>query len=233
MKKIDVCFSPDLIQQYDINDRCVVVIDVLRATSCMVAGLGSGVKSITPVATVEACEALGQQGHIMAGERGGQKLPQFDLGNSPFEYMRPEFKGKKIATTTTNGTRCIELSKEAPEVIIGAFLNLKAVVNHLKKQSRDVLLFCAAWKGKFNLEDSLFAGAVCHGLKKDFEMESDTAISAFYLYQSMANDIEYYVSRSNHAARLSKFQVVKDISYCSKTDEFDIVPKLEGTELII
>lgn len=227
MKKIDVCFSPDLIHQYDINDRCVVVIDVLRATSCMVAGLGSGVQSITPVATVEECEALGKQGYIMAGERGGEKLPQFDLGNSPFEYMDAQFKGKRIATTTTNGTKCIDLAKDAPEVIIGAFLNLKAIVNHLKNQSRDVLLFCAAWKGKFNLEDSLFAGAVCDGLKKDFDMESDAAISAFYLYQAMSQDIEYYVSRSNHASRLSKFKVVEDISYCSKTNEFDVVPKLK------
>jgi len=227
MKKIDVCFSPDLIHQYDINDRCVVVIDILRATSCMVAGLGAGVKSITPVATVEACEALGKQGYIMAGERGGEKLPQFELGNSPFEYMEERFRGKRIATTTTNGTRCIALSKEAPEVIVGAFLNLTAIVNHLKNQSRDVLLFCAAWKGKFNLEDSLFAGAVCHHLKEDFEMESDATISALHLYQAMSHDIEHYISQSDHATRLANFKVIKDISFCSKTDEFDIVPKLK------
>lgn len=227
MKKIDVCFSPDLIHQYNINDRCVVVIDVLRATSCMVAGLGSGVKSITPVATVAECEALGKKGYLMAGERGGIKLPQFDLGNSPFEYMEARYKGKRIATTTTNGTRCIELSKDAPEVIIGAFLNLKAIIDHLNNQSRDVLLFCAAWQGKFNLEDSLFAGAVCNGLKKNFEMESDAAVSAFHLHQSMSHDIAHYISRSSHASRLTKFKVDKDISYCSKEDEFNVVPKLK------
>lgn len=233
MKKIDVCFSPDLIHQYDINDRCVVVIDVLRATSCMVAGLGSGVKSITPVATVEECEALGKQGYIMAGERGGKKLPQFDLGNSPFEYMEDQFKGKKIATTTTNGTRCIELAKKAPEVIIGAFLNKTAIIDHLNNQSRDVLLFCAAWKGKFNLEDSLFAGAVCNGLKNDFEMESDATVSAYHLYQSMFHDIAHYVGRSDHASRLSKFKVKKDILYCSKEDEFSVIPKLNEGVLMI
>ena len=155
-----------------------------------------------------------------------------NLGNSPFEYMRPEFKGRKIATTTTNGTRCIELSRNAPEVIVAAFLNLNAVVSHLQNQQRDVLLFCAAWKGKFNLEDSLLAGAICHALKKDFEMESDAAISAFFLYQSMATDIEYYISRSNHSARLSKFDVKEDITYCSKVDEFNIVPRLKGNELV-
>lgn len=231
--QIDVCYTPDLIHQYDVKGKTVVVIDILRATSCMVAGLGSGVASITPVATVEECEALGQAGYIMAGERGGEKLPQFNLGNSPFDYMQPEMKGKKIATTTTNGTRAIELSREADEVLIGAFLNLSAVVKHLAKSEKDVLLFCAGWKGRYNLEDSLFAGAVCHALKQDAEFESDSAISSFYLYQSMASDIGYYINRSNHAARLAKFNIHKDIEYCSRVNEFNVLPKLQGKELVI
>lgn len=230
--QIDVCYTPDLIHQFDVTDKTVVVIDVLRATSCMVAGLGSGVKSITPVATVEECEALGAQGYTMAGERGGKKLEQFQLGNSPFEYMQPEFKGARIATTTTNGTRALELAKEAPEVIVGAFLNLKATVEHLSKQSRDILLLCAGWKGKYNLEDSLFAGAVIDGLKKQASFDTDASIAAFYLYESMSKDIYYYISRSNHASRLSKFGILKDIEYCSKVDEFEIVPVLQGKELI-
>ncbi|MFT7149371.1 MAG: 2-phosphosulfolactate phosphatase [Nonlabens sp.] len=231
--KIDICYTPELIHQFDVSDKCVVVIDVLRATSCMVAGLGSGVESIRPVATVEECEALGKQGYIMAGERGGKKLEQFNIGNSPFDYMQSEFKGKRIAATTTNGTRAIDLSKGAPEVIIGAFLNLSAIVNYLKSQKRDILLFCAGWKGCYNLEDSLFAGAVCDGLKKDAEFDSDAAISAFYLYESMQKDLFYYISRSNHAARLSKFGIIKDIEYCSSVDAFDIVPKLVDGSLII
>lgn len=231
--QIDVCYTPDLIHQYDVKGKTVVVIDILRATSCMVAGLGSGVASITPVATVEECESLGKQGYIMAGERGGEKLPQFNLGNSPFDYMKPELRGKKIATTTTNGTKAIELSKPADHVVIGAFLNLKAVVNYLIKNKNDVLLFCAGWQGKYNLEDSLFAGAVCHALKNEAVFESDSALCALYLYQSMANDLSYYISRSNHAARLSKFNVRADIEYCAKLDEFNILPKLKGNELVI
>lgn len=231
--KIDICYTPELIHQFDVSDKCVVVIDVLRATSCMVAGLGSGVQSIKPVATVEECEALGQQGYIMAGERGGKKLEQFNIGNSPFDYMQPEFKGQQIAATTTNGTRAIDLSNDAPEVIIGAFLNLKAVVDYLKTQERDILLFCAGWKGRYNLEDSLFAGAICDGLKKHAEFASDATIAAFYLYESMQQDLFYYISRSNHAARLTKFGIMKDIEYCSRTDEFDVVPKLVDGSLVI
>ncbi len=231
--QIDVCYTPDLIHQFDVTDKTVVVIDILRATSCMVAGLGSGVKSITPVATVEECEALGAQGYTMAGERGGKKLEQFQLGNSPYEYMKPEFKGMNIATTTTNGTRALDLAKEAPEVIVGAFLNQTAVVEHLSNQSRDILLLCAGWKGKYNLEDSLFAGAIIDGLKKQANFDTDASIAAFYLYESMSKDIYYYISRSNHASRLSKFGILKDIEYCSKVDEFDIVPVLQGKELVV
>lgn len=230
--KVDICYTPELIHQFDVSDKCVVVIDVLRATSCMVAGLGSGVKSIKPVATVEECEALGQQGYVMAGERGGKKLEQFNIGNSPFDYMQDELKGRDIAATTTNGTRAIDLSKEAPEVLVGAFLNLNAIVEHLKNQDRDILLFCAGWKGLYNLEDSLFAGAVCDGIKKHAEFSSDAVTSAFYLYESMQGDLSYYISRSNHAARLSQFGIMKDIEYCSKVDEFEIVPKLVDGSLI-
>lgn len=231
--QIEVCYTPDLIDQFDVTDKTVVVIDVLRATSCMIAGLGSGVQSITPVATVEECEDLGRQGYVMAGERGGKKLDQFHIGNSPFDYMKPEFRGKKIATTTTNGTRAIDLAKQAPEVIVGAFLNLSSIIEHLSRQPRDIVLLCAGWKGKYNLEDSLFAGAVIEGMKKVASFEADSSIAAFYLYESMAKDIYYYISRSNHASRLSKFGVLKDIEYCSKVDEFDCVPVLKGNELLI
>lgn len=230
--KVEVCYTPELIHQFDVTDKTVVVIDVLRATSCMVAGLGSGVKSITPVASVEECEALGAKGYMMAGERNGEKLPQFDMGNSPFDYMSKAVKGKKIAATTTNGTRAIDLSKEAPEVIIGSFLNLSAVVNHLAKAERDILLFCAGWKGRYNLEDSLFAGAVCDGLKNQAEFESDATISALYLYQAMGKDPHYFISRSNHAQRLSRFGIMKDIEFCSRVDEFQVLPQLENGELI-
>ncbi|MFY0591262.1 2-phosphosulfolactate phosphatase [Roseivirga sp.] len=231
--KIDVCYTPELIHQFDVSDKCVVIIDVLRATSCMVAGLGSGVQSITPVATVEACEALGKEGYVMAGERNGEKLPQFQIGNSPFDYMLPELKDKAIAATTTNGTRAIDLSKDAPDVIIGAFLNLSATTKYLLAQNRDILLFCAGWKGKYNLEDSLFAGALCDGVKKQAEFESDAVTSAFYLYEAMQSDLHYYISRSNHAKRLSNFGIMKDIDYCSRTDEFDVVPRLVEGKLVV
>lgn len=223
---IEVCYTPELIHQFDLKGKVVVVIDILRATSCMVTGLNMGIDRIQPVASIEECLALGEQGYIMAGERGGQKVEAFHMGNSPFDYMDSKLKGKKVAATTTNGTRAITLSEEADKILIGAFLNLGAVVKNLNELDQDIVLFCAGWKGRYNLEDSLFAGAVCKGLIKQANFSDDATLSAIYLYEQMAGDIEYYINRSNHAKRLSGFGIMKDIAYCAKVDEFNEVPFL-------
>jgi 2-phosphosulfolactate phosphatase len=168
MKNIDVCLSPDLLHLHKINNSIVVVTDIFRATSCMVTGFAYGVKSIIPVATVEECKNLQNVGYVAAAERDAQKVEGFDLDNSPFSYMDERLIGGKIAMTTTNGTLSISKAKtDAVKVIVGAFLNLAAVVNHLKNQPYDVLVLCAGWKGRPNLEDTLFAGAVVEALKDE------------------------------------------------------------------
>src|SRR6478736_2791639 len=148
MKKIEVCFTPELVHVYGVKGKVVVVIDILRATSCMTTAIAHGVKSLIPVASLAECKALQNQGYIAAAERDGKKEDGFDIGNSPFSYMEKEVVGKTIAVTTTNGTQAISKSLAAKEIIIGSFLNRSAVVNYLKSQPHDVLLLCAGWKGK-------------------------------------------------------------------------------------
>ena len=131
MNKIEVCLTPDLIHQYDLSGKIAVVVDIFRATSCMVSGMATGVKSIYPVAEVEECFALGKSGKIMAGERGGTRVEGFDMGNSPFEYMCEEVKDKEITVSTTNGTQAIMKSIGADHILIGAFLNLTALSTFL------------------------------------------------------------------------------------------------------
>ena len=127
MKKIDVCLSPDLMHLYQTNHRSVVVVDILRATSCMTTAFAFGIKSITPFASLEDCRAMKAQGYYTSGERDGKKVDGFDLGNSPFEYMAENLKGQRIAFTTTNGTQAIAKALGAKEIVIGSFLNLSAV----------------------------------------------------------------------------------------------------------
>ncbi|TRX56291.1 2-phosphosulfolactate phosphatase [Fulvivirga sp. M361] len=232
MKTIDVCLSPDLIHLHDISDKNVVVVDILRATSCMVSGLANGVKSITPFASLDLCCAMKEKGYLIAGERGGQKVEGFDLGNSPFDYMNAKVKGHKIAVTTTNGTVAIDKSKGAVSVVIGAFLNLSAVASYLRKREESVLIFCAGWKGKVNLEDSLFAGALVEELQNDFTNECDSPLLVQAAYQNMKHDLVGFIKNSSHAKRLNRLNVHEDIEFCMKQDEYDVLPVLNGDELV-
>lgn len=234
MKNIDVCLSPDLLHLHKINNSIVVVTDIFRATSCMVTGFAYGVKSIIPVATVEECKTLQNMGYVAAAERNAEKVEGFDLDNSPFSYMDERLIGGKIAMTTTNGTLSISKAKtDAVKVIVGAFLNLAAVVNHLKNQPYDVLVLCAGWKGRPNLEDTLFAGAVVEALKDEYFVSEDSAILAMRTYQQAKDNMLAYLSNSSHIRRLQGLGINKDISYCLQKDLYDVLPVLRGNELVI
>ncbi len=226
MKNIDVCLSPELIHLYDIKDKSVVIVDILRATSCMTSGIANGVKSITPFANLEECKAMKNQGYIIAGERNGKKVDGFDLGNSPFDYKQEFLTDQKIAVTTTNGTVAIEKSKSAALIIIGSFLNKNAVCNFLQQQTHDILVLCAGWKGKFNLEDTLFAGALIAELGHAFKPSCDAPLAARSLYKEAKDDLIQYLQNSSHVQRLQKLDIGKDIAYCLKENEYDVVPVL-------
>lgn len=232
MKTVDVCLSPDLLHLHDISDKVVVVVDILRATSCMTTGIAYGVNSITPFADMEECMLMGAKGYLTAGERNGKKVDGFDLGNSPYDYMQDFVKGQDVAVTTTNGTVAIEKSKSAVEVLIGSFLNLQAVAEYLKAQSQDVLILCAGWKGKVNLEDSLFAGALTNAIKPDFENACDAPMLAETSYLEMKDDLLARVQSSSHAKRLSRLNIKKDIAFCLQHNEYDVVPVLRDGKIV-
>ena len=233
MKSIDVCLTPDLLHLHNIDNTIVVVTDIFRATSCMVTGLAYGVGSITPVATVEECFELQQKGYIAAAERNAMKVEGFDLDNSPFSYMDEDLVGANIAMTTTNGTLSITKAKtSAVKVLVGAFLNLGAIVNHLKSQPYDVLVLCAGWKGRVNLEDTLFAGALVDALKDEYIIGEDSALMAMRAYQQAQNDLLGYVANSSHVRRLQRLGIHKDIAYCLQRDLYDVVPVLRGSTLV-
>ena len=211
MKTIDVCLSPELMHLYDLHDRTVVVVDILRATSCMVTAFAHGVESITPFADLSACRAMKINGYITSGERDGKKIDGFDKGNSPFEYMGADVKGKKIAFTTTNGTQAIEKAKGAKKIVIGSFLNLSSIVKYLLFGENSVLIVCAGWKGKVNLEDTLFAGAVMAKLKNHIEPDCDAPLAAQHLYNLAKDDMVKFLSNSSHVKRLNRLNIQKDI----------------------
>jgi 2-phosphosulfolactate phosphatase len=217
---------------YKVQDHVVVVVDILRATSCMTTAFAHGIEHIAPFAQLEDCLAMKAKGYFTAGERDGKKVEGFDLGNSPFEYQNPNLKGKKIAFTTTNGTQAIVKSLGAREIIIGSFLNLTAVVDHLKKSTPNILVVCAGWKGKVNLEDTLFAGAIVEKLKEHTELACDAPLAAQHLYNQSKNDMVDFLKESSHVKRLARLNIHKDIEFCLTLDQYTVVPQLKNNVLV-
>lgn len=232
MKSIDVCLSPDLIHLYELEGKITVVVDILRFTSCIVTGIANGVKEIIPFASLEDCRMMRSQGYFIAGERGGQKLEDFDIGNSPFNYMEEHLKGERIAVTTTNGTLAIDRSKESDEIIIGSFLNISAIADYLRNKPNDVLLVCAGWKGRINLEDTLFAGALAVMLEDDYESADDAVIVARKIYSENSGQMMDLIRNSSHAMRLKKFNVKNDIDFCLTHDQYNVVPVLREGKIV-
>ncbi len=231
LKTIDVCLSPDLMHLYDVTDKSVVVVDILRATSSMTTAFAHGIDSIYPVDRLDACRDMQAKGFLIAGERDGVKVDGFDLGNSPFEYMAETLKGKQIAFTTTNGTQAIAKSLGAKEIIIGAFLNLSAVADHLIKSNNDVLIVCAGWKGKVNMEDTVFAGALVEKLKDKFKLACDSPLVAQQLYNRAKNDIAGFLNASSHVQRLNRLNIHEDMAFCLTIDKYTVVPVLKNGAL--
>lgn len=230
--KVFVCLTPKLLDLYDLENTVVVVTDVLRATSAMVVALNKGIDHIVPVQTIEESLALKKEGYMAAAERNGQIVDGFEIGNSPVAYNTLDLKGKKLAITTTNGTKAIQLSSRTEKVLIGAFINLQAVVQELKNLQQNVVIVCAGWKDQANLEDTLFAGAVVYHLLPKFDIKDDAAFIANKLYEAAKDDLFLFIQNSSHYSRLSKLGIEDDIRFCMRTNMYTNVPVLKEGKLV-
>ena len=230
MLSVDVCFSPELLHLYNLQGRVVVVVDILRATSSIVTAFAHGVERVVPVSKLQECMAYRKKGYLTAAERDGQKAEGFDLGNSPFSYME-NLEGKSVALTTTNGTQAIRLSISADTVVVGSFLNISAVTKFVRMQQKSVIIVCAGWKGKFNLEDTLFAGALIERLGNEYEPENDATLATTHLYNIGKNDYRGFLAESSHVKRLARLDITKDVDFCLQEDVYDVVPVWQGSYL--
>ena len=178
--------------------------------------------------------AYKEKGFLIGAERNGEMLDGFDIGNSPFSYMDEKVKGRDIALTTTNGTQAIAAAKEAKQIVVGSFLNLDALCNWLATQDGNIVLLCSGWKNSVNMEDSLFAGAVVHQMKGDFDFTNlrDTAIIAERLYILGKDDLNEFLEESSHRNRLKKLNIDKDIEYCLTPNQAHVVPGIVNGVMI-
>jgi len=220
--------SPALLNLYELNNAVVVVIDVFRATSTIASALFNGAKCVIPVDSVpRAIEISRNIDGIAAGERDGKIADGLLHGNSPLEYTREFIGDKTLVLTTTNGTRLLHMALErgADTIISGSFPNLTAVCDYLCAQDKDVVLGCAGWKDRFNLEDTLFAGAVISQVKKNFSIHCDSSLMAETMYAKSKNNLKGVAKKFTHYHRLvERFGLIDDITFCLTPDIANVLP---------
>ncbi|OJU54646.1 MAG: 2-phosphosulfolactate phosphatase [Bacteroidales bacterium 45-6] len=225
--KVDVCFSPALYPYYhvDNDNTIVVVVDIFRATTTMCAAFKNGVKSVIPVASIEEAEAYKAKGYLVGAERNVKRCDFADFGNSPFDYTAEKVAGKEIVFTTTNGTQAIETAAGCYRLAIGAFSNISALAEYCNQQGKDVMILCSGWNNRFNMEDSLFAGALAFLLnEKGVELASDAAKVACDMWMQAKPNIRAYIDRTEHIRRLTSNHLADSVEYCLAFDTVSLVP---------
>lgn len=233
-KRVEVCFTPALFDLYKEDFDIIVVIDVLRATSAICAAFHNGVEGLIPVSSIETAKEYQKKGYLVGAEREGKIVEGFDFGNSPYSYMIPEIKDQTVVLSTTNGTKSIEIAKAADTVVIGALSNIDVLNEWLIKQDKNVLCLCSGWKDRFNLEDTICAGAIVEKLMETgkFMSDDDSSVAAKYLYLSAKDNIFGYLKSSAHRRRLKKLNLNKDIKFCLTANTTPVIPVLKGDKLV-
>lgn len=234
MANIETVLGANLADLFNFQEKVVVIIDILRATSTITTLASKDVSKILATDDVEHALSLKEKNDFLAiGERNGMKVKGFDFGNSPYEIRNASLKGKKVVITTTNGTKVMKMSESASEVLIGSFHNLQALANRISNGSRDIILFCAGWKGRVNMEDTLFAGAVISNLQTKSWHLDDSSKIAKSVYSKEKNNLYKYMLTCEHPKRLKTKFKNEDIQICFEQNSTSIIPKVKNMEVIL
>jgi 2-phosphosulfolactate phosphatase len=171
---------------------------------------------------------------LVGAERKGQIVSGFDFGNSPYSYMNKDFIGKDVVLSTTNGTKALAIAKDAETVVVGSLNNLDALCNWLQTQEKNILCLCSGWQDKFNLEDTICAGAIMESLLSTgrYQSDEDSSIAAKYLYLSAKDNYFGYLKASSHRRRLKNLNLNEDIKYCLTPNQTDVIPILKDGKLV-
>lgn len=232
---IDAILSPpeiDLLPQRDLAGVAAAVFDVLRATSTMITALARGAAGVRPVRTIEEAWALKEQhpDALLGGERHGERIEGFDLGNSPLEYG-DNVRGREIISTTTNGTIALRAVEHAASVLPASLLNLSAVAAHLEAQpARDILLVCAGTFREAALEDILAAGMLVSMLPG--RPLTDAAQVALALYRQEEHDLAGALNRARNGRALLAKGREAEVAWCARPSVFPLVAEMDPAGVV-
>lgn len=229
--RIDIIVSADDIKRDKIENKTVVVIDMLRATSVITTAMSNGCKGVIPVLTVEEAAEIvrnSKEEFMLGGERKALKIEGFHYSNSPLEYTRESIEGKTLVMTTSNGTKAITRCEGASSILIGAMLNAKAIAKRIAGLNNDVVIVNAGTYGEFSIDDFLCSGYIIDCVLKLVEAElSDIAITSHYVYKNN-EDIHSFIKYASHYKRITELGLEADLEYCCRKDIINCVPEYKG-----
>ncbi len=235
--RIELSLTPALYEWRGIKENhTTVAVDILRATTAVCAAFQAGAEEIVPLDTLEALEDYRQRGWMRAAERGGRKIGDAEYGNSPTEYLRHDLKGQRIAYSTTNGTVSILSGADAQRTLVGAFANIDALTQLLLDKPQDLVILCSGWKNDFSVEDTLFAGALCHRLldSRRYTSTHDAVAMSMTLWDACHGDpYGYCLEHASHVQRLIGFGASDDIAFAFRQNTCPVVPQLKNGTLHI
>jgi len=231
--RIDVHFTPAGLTPPDVNGRGVVVLDVLRATTTIIAAIAAGAKAVIPAATSEEAIRLAanleKDGVLRAGERRSLKIEGFDLGNSPREMTPEVVAGKTIVLATTNGTPALVVAQGGDPVLVGAPVNFKALAERARQvleERGDFVIVCAGRERQFAMEDAYMAGRLVKAIRKGVHKTdmNDAAAAALAMTAGYKTWADAFAGTAA-ARQLVEANLAEDVAFCAKADRFGVVPQ--------
>lgn len=236
---IDTILLPRDLKPGDLDERCVVAFDVLRATTTMTAALEAGVEELRIFDSLDAARAAAgrfEGSRLLCGEHRCLPPPGFDLGNSPAQFVPAEHRGRTAFMSTTNGTRAIVAARDAAVLLIGALVNAGAVARAAASTGRDVTLLCAGTDGQPALEDLIGAGAVAAAITGSGIGEvtvDDVTLIARRLFESAHNDLPATLRTAQGGRNLLAVGLDADIAYAARLDVHTAVGVVTGGSPVV
>jgi 2-phosphosulfolactate phosphatase len=235
--KIHVLTRKEELDTVRVTGKIVVVLDILFATTTMVAALAHGATEVIPVLDEKAARAqadgLASDSYVLSGELNADTLPGF-AHPAPLALLEHGVQGRTLIYSTTNGTVCMSRAAGAARVYCGALLNARRLVEHIATQHprETVLIICSGSANNFNLEDFCGAGAFVErfaerlGEAADF---SDAARAALGFYRHARLPEALLECRVGRMMR--RRGLAREVEFASREDAFPVVPVLQDGKL--
>ena len=216
-----------------ISDDVSIMVDALRASTTITLALNNFERIIPCFSPEEAFELQSKFDGVIAGERNGEKIEGFDIGNSPIAVEDYKTDKKTLILTTSNGTRILE--NMTSKVLVGCLANAKAVGEKSAEIAQDHIdVVMAGVRGEFAVEDFLASGEILYWIcRNSGEIELNDMAKAAIMASRNYSSLKAGIYNSRTGKHLAKLGHKKDIYYCCQKNISDNVAIYENNELTL